>query len=329
MTDLAPLMQGFFTDRLMRQRQASPDTVAGYRDTMKLLLAYLGQRTGRSPERLTLADLDAAAIAAFLQHLEADRGNTASTRNTRLAAIHSFFHYAALHAPDQAALIARVLAIPAKRTSRPSVSYLTAVETDALLTAPDQTTWHGRRDHALLLIALHTGLRVSELTALTHADVQLSHGPYVRCHGKGRKDRCTPLTPSAASTLRAWLKECGGHANDPVFPTRRGGRLSRDAVELLVRKHAKTAAEVCPTLARKKITPHTLRHSNAMALLHANVDTSIIALWLGHESPQSTQPYLHADMTLKRRALARITQPEEQPPRYTARDTLLAFLESL
>ena len=329
MSDLAPLLQGFFTDKLMRQRQASPHTIAAYRDTFKLLLSFCAQQRGRPPARLGLADLDATTISAFLQHLEAVRGNTASTRNARLAAIHSFFRYATVHAPEHANLIARVLAIPPKRFDRAIVSWLTGPETDALTAAPDQTTWTGRRDHALLLVAVHTGLRVSELTGLTLTDVHLGPGAHLRCQGKGRKDRCTPLTGHTTRTLRTWLKEHRGQPADPLFPTRRGTPLSRDAVQRLVAKHAATAAAACPTLAGKTVTPHTLRHSTAMALLHAGVDTSIIALWLGHETADTTQIYLHADMTIKERALARIPPTNSVHSRYSAPDTLLAYLDTL
>src|ERR1039457_5935193 len=299
MSDLAPLLQGFFTGKLMLQRQASPHTVAAYRDTFKLLLGFLAQRTGRPPAQLGITDLDAPAISAFLQHLETSRGNTTVTRNARLAAVHSFFRYAALRAPEHAAIIQRALAIPPKRFDRAIVTFLTGPETDALIAAPDQATWHGRRDHALLLVAVRTGLRVSELTGLT------------------------------AKTLRTWLKEHRGQPADPLFPTRSGTPLSRDAVEHLVARHAHTATATCPSLTSKKVTPHTLRHSTAMALLRAGTDTSVIALWLGHESPETTQVYLHADMEIKERALARITPPGGTPGRYTAPDTLLAFLNTL
>jgi len=328
-SDLAPLLQGFFTDKLMRQRQASPHTIAAYRDTFTLLLGYVAHRTGRHAAQLTLADLDAPTIGAFLHHLETARGNTAATRNARLAAVRSLFRYAAPRAPDHAALIQRVLAIPTKRHDRAIVSYLTRTETDALLHAPDRATWTGRRDHALLLVALHTGLRVSELTSLRLHDVHLDAGPHLRCHGKGRKDRCTPLTAPTVKVLRAWLAERGGQHGDPLFPTRRGTPLSRDAVQRLVAKHAAAAAVRCPSLLHKKVTPHTLRHSTAMALLHAGVDISVIALWLGHESTETTQTYLHADMTIKERALARTTPPGTTARRYRAPDTLLAFLNNL
>jgi integrase/recombinase XerD len=328
-SDLAPLLQGFFTDKLMLQLQASTHTVASYRDTFKLLLGFAEQRTGRRPARLSIADLDAPTIGAFLQHLETVRGNTAATRNARLSAIRSFFRYAALRAPDHAAVIQRVLAIPPKRFDRAIVSYLTRAETDALVAAPDRTTWTGRRDHALLLTGVHTGLRVSELTGLKIQDVHFGTGPHLRCHGKGRKDRCTPLTTATVKVLRTWLRERGGDSGDPLFPTRRGTPLSRDAVERLVGKHAKAATATCPSLTEKHVTPHTLRHSTAMALLHAGVDITVIALWLGHETTETTQIYLHADMSIKERALARTTPTGSPPGRYTAPDTLLAFLEAL
>ncbi|TAK36000.1 MAG: integrase [Chloroflexota bacterium] len=329
MSDLAPLLQGFFTDKLMRHRQASAHTIAAYRDTFKLLLTFAEQRLGRHPVQLRVADLDAPTIGAFLQHLEVTRGNSVTTRNARLAAIRSFFRYAVNRAPDAAAVIQRVLAIPPKRFDRAVVTFLTKAETDAVVAAPDRTTWAGRRDHALLLTAIHTGLRVSELTGLRLQDVHLDTGPHLRCRGKGRKDRCTPLTAVTVKVLRKWLRERGGDGGDPLFPTRRGTPLSRDAVEQLVAKHAKTAAESCPSLTGKHVTPHTLRHSTAMALLHAGVDVSVIALWLGHESTETTQIYLHADLSIKERALARTALPGSPPGRYTAPDSLLAFLEAL
>jgi integrase/recombinase XerD len=329
MSALAPILQGFFTDKLARQRQASPHTIAAYRDTCKLLLDFASRQVGKQPCQLDLADLDAPLITAFLAHLETERASAVSTRNARLAAIRSLFRYAALRTPDHAAQISRVLAIPPKRCDRAIVSFLTAEEIDALLAAPDKATWLGRRDHALLLLAIQTGLRVSELTGLTCGDVHLGSGAHVRCHGKGRKDRATPLTRQTVSVLRAWLAERGGQASQPLFPTRTGNPLSRDAVEWLVRKHAHTAAAACPALNSKKATPHTLRHSAAMALLHAGIDTSVIALWMGHEDPASTQPYLHADMRIKEQALARIQPRDTRPGRYRAPDTLLAFLRKL
>lgn len=329
MSDLAPLLQGFFTDKLMCHLQASTHTIAAYRDTFTLLLTFAEQRLGRRPVQLRIADLDAPTIGAFLQHLEVTRGNTVATRNARLAAIRSFFRYAVHRAPDHAAVIQRVLAIPPKRFDRAVVTFLTTPETAALVAAPDRTTWTGRRDHALLLTGIHTGLRVSELTGLRLQDVHLGTGPHLRCRGKGRKDRCTPLTAVTVHVLRTWLRERGGDSGDPLFPTRRGTPLSRDAVERLVAKHATAAVVACPSLIGKHVTPHTLRHSTAMALLHAGVDVSVIALWLGHESTETTQLYLHADMSIKERALARTALPSSPPGRYTPPDTLLAFLDTL
>ena len=260
MTDLAPILQGFFTGRLARQKKASPNTIASYRDTCKLLLAFAQARTGKEPSGLSLADLDTALVGAFLHHLEEQRGNGSATRNARLAAIHSLFRYAAPRAPEHANVISQVLAIPPRRRERAIVSYLTPEEADALTAAPDRTTWHGRRDHALLLLAVQTGLRVSELTGLARQDIHLGAGPHVRCHGKGRKDRATPLTAQTARVLRTWLAELGPAPGGPLFPTQPGGRLSRDAVEKLVAKHAATAAASCQPVKEKNVTPHTLRH---------------------------------------------------------------------
>src|SRR6266487_6566825 len=220
------------------------------------------------------------------------------------------------------------LPIPPRRRERAIVSYLTPVETDALVAAPDRTTWHGRRDHALLLLAVQTGLRVSELTGLARQDTHLGTGPHVRCHGKGRKDRATPLTSQVVRVLRTWLAELGPGPGIPLFPAQAGGRLSRDAVERLVTKHTSAAADSCPSIKEKHVTPHTLRHTAAMSLLRAGVDTSVIALWLGHEDPETTQVYLHADMTIKEQALARVQPPGTSPGRYRPPDTLLAFLDN-
>lgn len=330
MSTLAPTLQAFFTDRLIRQRQASPHTIAAYRDTFKLLLSYTLQHTGLAPSRLRIEDLDAPLIGAFLTHLETERGNSARTRNARLAAIHSLFRYAALHHPDHAETIQRVLAIPPKRFDRGIVTYLTEPEIDALLQAPDQHTWTGRRDRTMLAVAVQTGLRASELTTLTVDDIHLaSPGAHLSCHGKGRKQRITPLTSSIATLLRTWLAERAGRSTDPVFPTRRGHRLSRDALQRCVAKHARTAAQTCPTMTGKKITPHVLRHSTAMRLLHAGVDITVIALWLGHESVATTQIYIHADLALKERALARTAPITAAPSRYQPPDTIVAFLDSL
>lgn len=329
MSSLAPTIEAFFTQRLLTQRQASPRTVAAYRDTLRLLLGFAHERTGRTPAQLDLADLDAELVSAFLTDLEQQRHNSVRTRNARLAAILSLFRFAALRHPEHAGLIQRVLAIPPKRYERTIVSFLTTDEVDAVLHAPDRATWYGKRDHVLLAVAIQTGLRVSELTGLTRASLRLDAGAHLRCHGKGRKDRVTPLTRQTVDLLRVWLREHPGQPDDPLFPSRRGQPLSTDAIERLVTKHATTAAQHRISLRGKKITPHTLRHTAAMQLLHGGVDTSVIALWLGHESPRSTQHYLHADLALKERALARTTPPNTKPGRYRAPDTLLAFLEHL
>jgi integrase/recombinase XerD len=328
-TALAPTLEAFFTQRLAGQLQASPHTIAAYRDTFRLLLRHAQARTGKKPSQLDLADLDTPAITAFLHHLEHDRGNAIRTRNARLAAIHSLFAYAALSHPEHAALISRVLAIPPKRLDRALVTYLTPAETSALLAIPGQATRRGRRDHTLLQLAVQTGLRVSELTALRRADVHLGTGPYVRCTGKGRKERITPLTVPTTAVLRAWFRDQPGEPASPLFPGPRGKPLTRSAVEHMVTRHAAAAAARCPSLRSKNVSPHTLRHTAAMQLLHAGVDTTVIALWLGHESTETTQIYLHADMTLKERALARTTPPGITPGRYEPPDALLAFLEAL
>jgi site-specific recombinase XerD len=327
---LAPLLEAFFTERLARQRDASPHTIASYRDSFRLLLTFLNEQTGKPPSKLQLEDLDAARITAFLSYLEDERGNSVRTRNARLTAIHSFFHFAAFKAPECSEQIARVLSIPEKRYRSTLISYLTEPEIDALLAAPDRSTPTGRRDHALLLVAVQTGLRASELASLRCQDLNLGAG-WVRCEGKGRKERCTPLTRAARQVLRVWLREHGGEPADPLFPSRSGGHLTRGAIWRLVAKHTATARARCPSLASKNITPHTLRHTAAMRLLRAPtpVDTATIALWLGHETLDSTNKYLHADMELKRRALDRTTPTNAKPGRYRAPDRLLAFLESL
>jgi site-specific recombinase XerD len=330
MTELAPTLQAFFTERLLTQRQVSPHTIAAYRDAMRLLLRFAQQQTGKPPSRLDIADLDAPLIAAFLTHLDRDRHNSPSTRNTRLAAIHSLFRYAALRHPEHAASIARVLEIPATRHRKTTIAYLDRDEIDALLAAPDRTTWVGRRDHAMLLVAIQTGVRVSELVNLTIAQASLATaGAYVRIIGKGNKERCAILTNETVTVLRAWLRERLGETHEPLFPTRRGGPLTTRAFELRLDKHVATAARTCPTLGTKRITPHTLRHTNAMLLRAENVDIYTIALWLGHATVKSTERYLHADNKLKQDAIERAAPIGTRPGRYRPPDTLLAFLEAL
>lgn len=328
MTAAAATVQAFFTERLARQRRASGHTISAYRDTLRLLLNFAAGRTGTSPCRLDIADLNAPMIAAFLDHLEHDRANSVRTRNARLAAIHSLFTYAALRHPEHAADINRVLAIPPKRADQTIVTFLTDPEAQALLVAPDRATRTGRRDHTWILLAIQTGLRASELTSLTCADVHLGTGAYVACHGKGRKDRITPLAPDTVTTLRAWLTERAGTPEDPLFPTTRSGPMSNDALQQRLSTHATRARRTRPTLASKNITPHVLRHTT-MRLLHAGVDITVIALWLGHENITTTQIYLQADMALKQQALDRTTPPGTAPGRYRPPDQLLAFLEAL
>ncbi len=328
-TDFPALLQAFFTDRLLHQRQASPHTIASYRDTFCLLLAFAQKRLKKAPSVLHLKDLDTPFLGAFLDHLEKERGNTARSRNVRLAALHSFFHYVALHEPGHSALAQRVLAIPSKRYHRKQIQFLTRPEVEALLAVPDQSTWAGRRDRALLLVAVQTGLRVSELIGLRCQDVALGTGAHLRCTGKGRKERCTPLRREIVAALRAWLDERNGQSTDPVFPNARGHALSPEGVEYLLAKHTATARQQCPSLEKKQITPHVLRHTAAMELLQSGVDRSVIALWLGHESMETTQVYLHADLALKEQALAR-TVPLGMPiRRYRPDDKLLSFLKSL
>jgi integrase/recombinase XerD len=328
-TLLAGLLEAFFTERLQRQRAASPHTVAAYRDTFRLLLRFAQQHLGKPPSALLLAEIDAPLVGAFLDHLEKARGNSARTRNARLAAIHSFFRFVALEEPGHAATCQRVLAIPTKRTHRHLVTSLTRAEIGALLAAPDRTTWLGRRDHAILFLSIQTGLRVSELIGLRCRDIVLTSGAHVRCLGKGRKDRCTPLTRDAVAVLRTWLAERAGDPDAPAFASRRRAKLSRDAVERLVAKYTNQAGDRCNTLRSKRVTPHVLRHTTAVTLLQAGNDRAVIALWLGHESIETTQMYLDADLSTKERALARTAPLRAGPGRFRPGDTLLAFLNGL
>lgn len=326
---LAALLENFFTQRLMSQRQASPHTISSYRDTFRLLLLFAQRRLHKPPSRLAFEEIDAPLIAAFLDDLEKSRGIIARSRNLRLTAIRSFFHYAAYEEPSRASQIQRVLAIPGKRHTRALVHFLNRPEVDALLAAPDKQTWFGRRDHALLLVAVQTGLRLSELTSLQRHDVSLGTGAHVRCVGKGRKERCTPLTKMTVAVLKAWLREPARHNAETLFPSASGGRLSPDSVADLLAKQVAHACDVCPSLRKKRVTPHVLRHTTAMELLQAGVDRSVIALWLGHESVETTQIYLDANLALKEETLAKTRPHDGRPGRYRADDELLAFLRRL
>jgi site-specific recombinase XerD len=326
---LAPLLERFFTERLMHQRQASPHTISSYRDTFRLLLTFAHQRLHTPPARLMFDAIDAPLVVAFLDQLENTRGWSARSRNLRLTAVHSFFRYAAFEAPTHAAQIQRVLAIPSKRWTRPVVRSLTRPEVEALLAAPDHGTWFGRRDHAFLLMAVQTGLRLSEMTGLTRDDVILGTGAHVRVIGKGRKERCTPLAKPTVAVLKTWLREPPRGDGRALFPNARGTRLSPDGVHYLMVKHCRAAATLCPSLKDKHVTVHVLRHTMALDLLRAGVDRSVIALWLGHESVETTQIYLEATLAMKEQALARTPPLHGRPGRYRPGDQLLGFLNSL
>jgi site-specific recombinase XerD len=327
--NFATLLEGFFTARLMQQRQASAHTIASYRDTFRLLLRFAQKRLRKAPSTLALEDIDAPLIAAFLDELEKVRGVTARTRNLRLTAVHSFFRYAAFEVPSSAAHIQRVLAIPAKRFTRRLVPFLSRAEVDALLAAPDQHTWSGRRDHAVILLAVQTGLRLSELTGLQPEDVHLGAGAHVRVIGKGRKERCTPLSKNTRAVLAAWMREPVRTPGQPLFPNAHGGRLSAHGVQYLVSKHVAAARQTCPSLKAKRVSPHVLRHTTAMDLLQQGTEQVLIALWLGHESIETTQIYLDADLAMKEKILEKSTPPTGKPGKYRPDDRLLAFLKGL
>lgn len=327
---LPKLIERFFTERLMRQRHVSSHTIESYRDTFRLLLKFAQARLHTPPSNLDLLDLDAPLVSAFLDDLETSRTVSVLTRNLRLTAIRSFFRFTAFEEPAYSAHIQRVLAIPSKRHDKRLVQFLTRSEIEALLATPDRTTWIGRRDHALLLLAVQTGLRLSELIGLDRGDVIFGRGAHVRCLGKGRKERCTPLTGHTVATLQAWLQEPSRHGAQVLFPSMHGDRLSADAVQYLLRKYIAMASARCPSLKSKRVTPHVLRHTAAMELLQAGVDSSIIALWLGHESVETTQVYLHAYLAIKEAALAKIKPLNgRRSDRYRPGDQLLAFLNAL
>lgn len=327
--NFAAILTRFFCQRLMQQRQASPHTIGSYRDTFRLLLQFATARLGKEPSELVWEDVDAPLIGGFLTDLEERRGIGVRSRNLRLTAIRSFFRYAAFELPAQADLIRRILAIPSKRCTHEQVHYLARTEIDALLAAPDRSCWSGRRDHAWLLLAAQTGLRLSELTGLTRQDVHLGGGAHVHVVGKGRKERSTPLTKQAAAVLQAWLKEPARGDSTFAFPNRQGGHMSNDGVQYLLAQHVAAARELCPSLRNKAVSPHMLRHTAAMELLQAGVDTTAIALWLGHESVETTHIYLEADLAMKEKILARTTPHDGHATVYKPDDALLAFLKAL
>jgi integrase/recombinase XerD len=327
--DFSVLCESFFAKRLMAQRKASQHTISAYAYTFRLLLKFAHKRLGIPPSKLALADLNALLLAEFLDDLEVNRTNGARSRNARLAAIRSFYHYVALEAPQHSGVIQRVLAIPYKRLSRRLVDYLTRPEIEALLGATDKKTWLGRRDHAILLTTVQTGLRLSEITGLRQQDVFFGVGAHVRCEGKGRKERCTPLAKPAVAVLSAWIEELGREPSKFLFPNARGDRLSADAVQHMVAKHVALARQKCPSLVSKRVSPHVLRHAAAMELLQAGVDRSLIAIWLGHESLETTQIYLDANLAMKEEILAKTRPVESKPGRYQPDDQLLSFLKAL
>jgi len=324
------LLEQFFTHRLLAQRQVSPHTIQSYRDTFRLLLAFVSERLHKAPSKIELSDLRPETISAFLNNLGEKRGNGTRTRNLRLTAIRSFFRFAAYQTPEQLGLIQRVLAIPNKRHEKKLIGFLSRPEVDALLAAPNRATWAGRRDHAFLLIAAQTGLRLSEMTGLRRSDAVLQAGAHIQCSGKGRKERCTPLTKQAVGVLRSWLRDPQRSTDDFLFPNARGGRMSSDGVAYLLTKHLATARVQCPSLREKRVTPHVLRHTAAMELLQAGVDRSVIALWLGHESVETTQIYLEANLALKEKVLTSFPPTNKKTNgRYHADDQLMEFLKSL
>ena len=323
------LLQEFFHRRLIAQRGASAHTVASYRDTFTLLLGYAAERTGRTPSALTLSDLGAPMVLGFLDHLETERGNSARTRNLRLTAIRSFMRYASLREPSLLPVAQRVLAIPVKRFDRPVLGYLSRDEITAIIDAPDRSTWSGQRDAVLFAVLYNTGARVSEITRLHVADVLVDRASSLLLHGKGRKERVVPLWKSTAVQLRRWLPRIDGNPDAPVFPNRAGKPLSRSGVERQLRVACRKAAERHPSLATRRISPHTLRHTTAMHLLQSGVDITVIALWLGHENTTTTHQYVEADLAMKEAALRCVDDPAPQPLRFTATDRLLNFLEGL
>lgn len=325
----APLLERFFTQRLMQQRQASPHTISSYRDTFRMLLKFADQELHTPPARLVLQAIDAPLIVRFLDHLEKHRKLSVRSRNLRLTAIHSFFRYATFEVPDHAAQIQRILAIPTKRFTRTQVHFLTREEVKALLAAPDQHTWFGRRDHAFLLVAAQTGLRQSEMSGLTHNDLALGPGAHVRVIGKGRKERCVPLAKPTVTVLKTWLSELIRGDRQVLFPNLRGTPLSADAVHYLFQRHVKAASRTCPSLKGKRVTVHVLRHTMALDLVQAGVDRSVIALWLGHESVETTQIYLEATLAMKEKALEKTKPLMSKFTRYHPGDQLLGFLNSL
>ena len=327
--EFAQLVQDFFLRRLVAQRGVSPRTVESYRDAFELLFCFLEHRTSKPPTALELADLDAPVVLDFLDHLETGRGNSARTRNARLAAIHSFMRYASVRDPASLPIAGRVLAIPAKRFDRPVLGYLSREQIAAILGAPDRSTWSGQRDAVMLATTYNTGARVSEITGLRVGDVLLERQTAVHLHGKGRKQRVIPLWKNTATALRSWLDKINNAPHAPVFPNRSGAAISRSGVRDRLARAVALAEPSCPSLTGLNISPHTLRHSTAMHLLQSGTDLATIALWLGHSSPAVTHQYLEADLAAKEAVLNHLGDPSPAPPRFHPDDRLLAFLQDL
>jgi integrase/recombinase XerD len=326
---IAPHLQAFFADYLCQQRRLSLQTIVSCRDTFRLLLTFLRDQTGIEPSALHMADIDASAVLSFLNYLEQKRGNSVRSRNIRLSAIRSFFRLVALRDPDSIGLVMRVLAIPTKREDRKLIGYLTRPEIQALLATPDSSKWSGRRDYALLSTRYNSGARVSEITALRRQQVCVGTSTFLQLTGKGRKERTVPLWPATARVLKAWLDELGEDAGQIAFPNARGKALSREGADYLLQQAVQRAIPDCPSLATKNITPHVIRHTTAMHLLQAGVDIATIALWLGHESIETTHVYLQADLAMQEQALEKLDPIEGGWKRFQAEDALLTFLASL
>jgi integrase/recombinase XerD len=326
---LAPHVQAFFTDHLCQHKRVSPQTLASCRDSFRLLLTFVKETVGIEPSALCVADLDTPTLLAFLDHLEHQRGNSIRSRNIRLSALRTFFRFVALRDPESIEIVTRVLAIPTKREDKKLVGYLTRPEIDALIAAPDRSSWIGRRDHALLLTLYNSGARVSEITSLKREHVSFGATTFLELHGKGRKKRTIPLWTQTRDVLQKWFRELGAEKSQMAFPNARGRPLARHSVNYLIHKAVEGAAPDCPSLLTRPITPHLIRHTTATHLLQAGIDIATIALWLGHESVETTHVYLEADLATKEQALQKLAPVEEQEVRFTADDPLLAFLTSL
>jgi site-specific recombinase XerD len=326
---LPALLQDFFCEHLQSQRRVSPQTIASYRDTIRLLLLFAQQQLHRPPSQQCLEDWNVSLVLGFLNYLEKTRHNCVRTRNARLAAIHSFMEYVGQKLPETLGVTARLLAIPTKRFDRPLLGYLSKPEVRVLLQTPSRPTWTERRNQLLWLLLYHTGARISEVLALDRQDIQWTPSPAAHLHGKGRKERLVPLRPQVAAVLKEWLRQLPEPPDTPLLPNRFGKRLTRYGAYKHLQRLVKRAAPKCPSLARTKLSPHTLRHTTAMHLLQAGVDITVIALWLGHESPATTHQYIELDLKMKRKCLANLAKPKTTPKAFKPTDRVLRFLQSL